>query len=85
MATLTIGKLDDETKRLLQQRAVSHNRSVEEKARQILRSALRKDLRPADSIGDRLFQISRPGVELPDARDRTPYEPWEPAHARRHR
>lgn len=77
MATLTIRNLDEETKRLLRQKAASHDRSMEEEARRILRSAVRKELKPAVSLGDLLFRISRPGVELPDVRDRTPHEPIE--------
>ena len=37
MATLTIRNIDDETKRLLRQRAARHEHSMEEEARQILR------------------------------------------------
>jgi len=40
MATLTIRQLDDKTKARLRVRAAHHGRSMEEEARQILRSAL---------------------------------------------
>ena len=40
MATLTIRRLDDETKARLRQRAADHDRSMEEEARRILRTAL---------------------------------------------
>jgi antitoxin FitA len=40
MATLTIRQLDDKTKARLRVRAAHHGRSMEEEAREILRSAL---------------------------------------------
>jgi plasmid stability protein len=40
MGTLTIRKLDDRTKAGLRVRAANHGRSMEEEARQILKSAL---------------------------------------------
>ena len=41
MATLTIRQLDEKTKSRLRVRAAHHGRSMEEEAREILRSALR--------------------------------------------
>ncbi len=75
MATLTIRKLDEETKRLLRERAARHDRSMEEEARQILRRAVRPVIAPEKGFGKRLFDLARPGIELPDIRDRTPHEP----------
>jgi antitoxin FitA len=40
MATLTIRQLDENTKKRLRVRAAHHGRSMEEEAREILRSAL---------------------------------------------
>lgn len=40
MATITIRKLDEKTKTRLRVRAAHHGRSMEEEAREILRSAL---------------------------------------------
>ncbi len=40
MATITIRQLDDRTKARLRVRAAEHGRSMEEEAREILRSAL---------------------------------------------
>ena len=40
MATLTIRQLDEKTKTLLRVRAAQHGRSMEQEAREILRSAL---------------------------------------------
>lgn len=75
MATLTIRNIDDETKRLLRQRAAQHEHSMEEEVRQILRSAVRRHPAGGRPLGDLLVELSRPGVELPDVRDRTPHEP----------
>lgn len=75
MPTLTIRNIDEQTKRLLREQAARHDRSMEEEARRILRSAVRP--RPAGDkpMGDLLVEISRPGIELPDVRDRSPHEP----------
>lgn len=75
MATLTIRNLDQETKRLLRERAGRHDRSMEEEARQILRSAVQPKPASVKPLGDLLVELSRPGVELPEVRDRTPHEP----------
>jgi plasmid stability protein len=75
MATLTIRNIDDETKRLLRQRAARHERSMEEEVRQILRSAVHPRPTGGKPLGDLLVELSRPGVVLPDVRDRTPHEP----------
>ena len=75
MATLTIRNIDDETKRLLRQRAARHERSMEEEVRQILRSAVARRPAGGKPLGDLLVELSRPGFELPDVRDRKPHEP----------
>ena len=75
MATLTIRNLDDETKRLLRQRAARHERSMEEEVRQIIRSAVGPHPAGGKPLGDLLVELSRPGLELPDMRDRRPHEP----------
>ena len=75
MATLTIRNIDDETKRLLRRRAAHHERSMEEEVRQILRSALHPRPTGGKPMGDLLVGLSRPGLELPDVRDRRPHEP----------
>lgn len=77
MATLTIRNLDDETRRRLRERAARHDRSMEEEVRQILRAAVSGAGREDEPLGDFLVRISRPGIELPDVRDRTPHEPIE--------
>ncbi len=66
MATLTIRQLDDKTKTRLRVQAAHHGRSMEEEAREILRSAL-TSTRPlktnlAESIRKRFADFG--GVEL---------------------
>ena len=66
MASLTIRKLSDETKRLLRIRAAEHGRSMEEEARVILRQAVSgatpQPTHLASSIRRRLAPVG--GVEL---------------------
>ena len=69
MATLTIRQLDDRTKARLRVRAAHHGRSMEEEAREILRSAL-TTVRPekdnlADSIRRRAAQFGGVELEIP--------------------
>ena len=47
MATITIRKLDELTKRRLRVRAARHGRSMEEEARTLLRAALSEEDAPA--------------------------------------
>jgi plasmid stability protein len=77
MPTLTIRNIDETTKRLLRQRAARHDRSMEEEVRQILHSAVRPSATAGKPLGDVLFELSRPGVVLPDVRDRKLHEPIE--------
>ena len=65
MATLTIRQLDEKTKTRLRVQAAHHGRSMEEEAREILRSVLRaspavKDL--SDAIRRRFAEFG--GIEL---------------------
>lgn len=53
MATLTIRDLDDTLKQRLRLRAAHHARSMEEEARQILRTAL-EPAEPAGNLADRI-------------------------------
>jgi len=52
MASITIRKLDEATKRRLRTRAARHGHSMEEEARQILRSELRKAEEPPKDLGE---------------------------------
>jgi len=66
MATLTIRQLDQKTKTRLRVRAAHHGRSMEEEAREILRSALTNSSRTkgnlAESIRRRFASLG--GIEL---------------------
>lgn len=67
MATLTIRQLDEKTKARLRVRAAHHGRSMEEEAREILRSALTAfsptPVNLAETIQRRFARFG--GVELP--------------------
>lgn len=69
MATLTIRKLDEKTKGRLRIRAAHHGRSMEEEAREILRSALNASSPDpgnlAERIRRRLTEIGGVELELP--------------------
>lgn len=63
MATLTIRQLDERTKARLRVRAAQHGRSMEEEAREILRTAVRV---PAakENLADAIRRRFMSGVEL---------------------
>ena len=77
MASMTIRNLDDDTQQRLRIQAAEHGRSMEEEAREILRSALAEPAPPtnlANTIRARFAPLG--GVEL----DIPPREPMrEPA------
>lgn len=56
MATLTIRRLDEKTKARLRVRAAHHGRSMEEEAREILRSALRSSLSVRGNLAHAIHQ-----------------------------
>ena len=69
MATLTIRRLDEKTKARLRVRAAHHGRSMEEEAREILRSTL-NSARPvrgnlAETIRQRFAALGGVELELP--------------------
>ena len=68
MATLTLRRLDPETKARLRVRAAHHGRSMEAEAREILRAALAsqktKRMNLAEFIRSRVEPLG--GVELPE-------------------
>lgn len=66
MATLTIRQLDEKTKTRLRVRAAHHGCSMEEEAREILRSALVSQLNLKDNLADIVHRRFAPlgGVEL---------------------
>jgi plasmid stability protein len=69
MATLTIRQLDEKTKTRLRVRAAHHGRSMEEEAREILRSALRTspsvNQNLAEAIRRRFAPFGGVDLELP--------------------
>jgi plasmid stability protein len=69
MASITIRNLDLEVKKRLRLRAARHGRSMEEEARNILRSAVaeqpEKPLRLADSIRKRFARLGGLELDLP--------------------
>lgn len=66
MASLTIRNLPEDAKRRFRQRAAAHGRSMEEEARQlILEAVARNENPPRKSIGKMLYEMSRPGIDLP--------------------
>jgi len=66
MASITIRNLEETTKRKLKVRAAMHGRSMEQEAREILKSALKtapgKELNLAEAIRRRFAPLG--GVEL---------------------
>jgi plasmid stability protein len=66
MATLTIRRLDDKTKDKLRVRAAQHGRSMEDEAREILRSALRTSVPARENLVKAIRERFAPlgGVEL---------------------
>ncbi|CAA6605658.1 putative plasmid stability protein y4jJ [Rhodospirillaceae bacterium LM-1] len=56
MAQLVVRNIEDEVKRLLQHRAASHARSMEEEVRDILRNAVKDEGKPLSRLGSRLSQ-----------------------------
>jgi antitoxin FitA len=69
MATLTIRKLDEKTKAKLRVRAAHHGRSMEEEARELLRTALKgrpvEKVSLADAIHRRFAALGGVELELP--------------------
>jgi antitoxin FitA len=70
MPTLTIRQLDDRTKARLRLRAAHHGHSMEQEAREILRTALSTSLPSkgnlAESIRRRFAALGGADLELPD-------------------
>ena len=65
MASLTIRNIPDDAKRRFRQRAAAHGRSMEEEARQLIIEATSPKVQSArKSIGEMLYEMSRPGIDL---------------------
>ena len=76
MASLTIRNIEDALKASLRMRAAEHGRSMEEEARQILRSSLVRE-RAAIGLGSRILRRFSPagGVDLPAVPRSLPRQP----------
>ena len=70
MASITIRNLDETVKRKLRLRAAQRNRSMEEEARDILRTVLAQEPGQAENLADAIRRRVEPfgGVELPSPR-----------------
>ena len=66
MAAITIRRLDDALKQSLRVQAAKNGRSMEEEAREILRSSLNRPAPPLLNLGERIRRHILPlgGVEL---------------------
>jgi plasmid stability protein len=66
MASITIRNLDDALKRKLRLRAAHRNRSMEDEARDILRTALAQEPAETENLADAIRELVEPlgGVEL---------------------
>jgi plasmid stability protein len=66
MASITIRKLPENTKRRLRLRAARNGRSMEQEAREILRIELGQPSKPPKNLADAIREIFAPfgGVEL---------------------
>ncbi len=73
MASITIRNLDETTKRKLKVRAAMNGRSMEQEAREILKSALTQAAKKHANLADRVRAIFGPigGVEM----ERLPRDP----------
>ena len=67
MASITIRKLDEQTKARLRVRAAHHQRSMEDEARNILRAALAQETATPGNLAEAIRRRFEPlgGVELP--------------------
>ncbi len=66
MASLTIRKLPDDVKQELRERAARNGRSLEEEVRRALIALVQpEEPRARPSIGEMLYEMSRPGLDLP--------------------
>ena len=77
MASITIRNLDDQLKQHLRVRAARHGRSMEDEARDILRTALAEDQPLPQDLGLAIRRRFAPfgGVEMPVARRELPRDP----------
>ena len=69
MASITVRNLDEGLKRRLRIRAAENDRSMEQEARDILRTALDEDAVPVRNLGTAIHELFKPfgdvGLEIP--------------------
>ena len=66
MASMTIRNIPDDIQRRFRVKASARGRSMEDEARRLVIAAATEDEpRPHKSIGQMLFEMSRPGLDLP--------------------
>ena len=63
MSQIIVRNLEDTVKRKLQRRAARHGRSMEEEVRDILRNAVKEQVRPRKGLGTEIAELFR-GVGL---------------------
>ncbi len=68
MASITIRNLDESLKSRLRVQAAIHGRSMEDEARDILRSALNQEAQPPRNLGTAIHELFKPlgGFDMPD-------------------
>ncbi len=68
MASITIRNLDDSLKSRLRVQAAVHGRSMEDEARDILRSALNREPQGPKALGTAIHELFKPfgGFDLPE-------------------
>ncbi len=66
MASITVRNIDDGLKRRLRIRAAENGRSMEQEAREILKTALDEEEAPPENLGTAIVNLFKPygGVEL---------------------
>jgi len=65
MASLTIRNIPDDVHRRFRTKASAKGRSMEDEARRLVIAAATDEPRPHKSIGQMLYEMSRPGLDLP--------------------
>jgi plasmid stability protein len=68
MASITIRNLDDALKARLRIQAATHGRSMEDEARDILRTALSMEAQAPQNLGTKINALFKPlgGLDLPE-------------------
>jgi len=69
MASLTIRNIPEDVKHRLRQRAATNGRSMEEEGRRLILAAVEEPRPPRKSIGQMLYEGSRPGFDIPEVPD----------------